>query len=50
MYSSEVAEMMTSGTKRCIEGSTVLECEFYADHGFDDILWTGIFTEDKIPR
>ena len=30
---------MTGGTRRCITVSTLAEAEFYADNGFDDILY-----------
>ena len=30
---------MTGGSCSCIAVSTVAEAEFYADHGFDDILY-----------
>ena len=41
---------MTNGTKRCVVVSTVKEAEFFADGGFDDILYAYVFTEDKLKR
>lgn len=41
---------MTNGTKNCIVVSTLAEAEFFADGGFDDILYAYPFTQDKIPR
>ena len=46
----EVGELATDGSKRCITVSTVAEAEFYADGGFDDILYACPFTPDKMDR
>ncbi|ROT82416.1 putative D-serine dehydratase-like [Penaeus vannamei] len=35
----EVAELQTGRTRRGLVTSTLDESEFYADHGFDDILY-----------
>ena len=42
--------LATLGTKRCISCSTLAECEMFANAGFDDILFTRIFTSDRILR
>ena len=42
--------LATLGTKRCISCSTLAECELFAKAGFDDILFTRIFSEDRLPR
>ena len=42
--------MMTSGTKKRIEVSTLEEAEFYAKHGFDDILYAHPLISSKIER
>lgn len=46
----ELGEMMTRGTKRCITVSTVDEAEFYASHGFDDILYAYPITQERLER
>eukprot|EP00117_Sycon_ciliatum_P020539 scpid85058/ scgid4523/ D-serine dehydratase; D-serine deaminase len=47
----EGARLMTGGSCSCIAVSTVAEAEFYADHGFDDILYAyPIAGEKKIER
>ena len=46
----EGALLMTNGTKRQIVVSTLCEAEFYADNGFDDVLYGVCFTHDKLPR
>ncbi len=46
----EAGEIMTGGTKRGIVVSTVKEAEFFAEAGFDDILYAYPFTKDKVPR
>ena len=47
---SEAAEMMTDGTKRGIVVSTVKEAEFYADNGYDDILYAYPISGNKLKR
>jgi D-serine deaminase-like pyridoxal phosphate-dependent protein len=42
--------LMTDGTSRGIVVSTLAEAEFYADAGFDDILYGYPLTPEKIPR
>lgn len=39
---------MTGGTRRCIVVSTLAEATFYADHGFDDILYAYSLPFDKV--
>lgn len=39
---------MTGGTRRCIVVSTLAEASFYADHGFDDILYAYSLPFDKV--
>lgn len=41
---------MTGGTQRCIVVSTLAEASFYADHGFDDILYAYSLPFDKVPK
>lgn len=47
-FSSECADIMTGGTRRCIVVSTLAEASFYADHGFDDILYAYPLPFDKV--
>ncbi|KAK3700163.1 hypothetical protein RRG08_047586 [Elysia crispata] len=44
------ALLQTGGSKRCITVSTLVEAEFYASHGFDDILLAYPITDNKISR
>ncbi|XP_070539826.1 D-serine dehydratase-like isoform X2 [Ptychodera flava] len=44
----EGANIMTGGTKRCISVSTLAEAKFYADAGYDDILFAGYLDKDKV--
>lgn len=44
----EGAELMTGGTKRKIVVSTVREAEFFADHGFDDILFASPIVRERL--
>ncbi|XP_078119767.1 D-serine dehydratase isoform X1 [Sander vitreus] len=44
----ECADIMTGGSRRCIVVSTLAEACFYADHGFDDILYAYSLPFDKI--
>jgi len=44
------AEMQTGGTKRRIVVSTLAEANFFADGGFDDILYAVPITPDKLPE
>ncbi|XP_025114522.1 uncharacterized protein LOC112576357 [Pomacea canaliculata] len=46
----EVADMVTNGQKRKIVCSTIAECNFYADAGYDDILLAFPVTANKIAR
>ncbi len=41
---------MTQGSKRRIAVSTVTEAEFFADAGFEDILYAYVFSADKLAR
>ena len=41
---------MTGGKKRKIEVSTIAEAEFYADHGFDDILYGSPIVQQRITK
>lgn len=41
---------MTGGTKRKIVVSTVREAEFFADHGFDDILFASPIVRERLSR
>ena len=50
LYFSEAALLATGNTKRCISCSTLAECELFENAGFDDILFTRIFTVDRLPR
>ncbi|KAK3860700.1 hypothetical protein Pcinc_033267 [Petrolisthes cinctipes] len=42
--------LQTGGSKRGLVTSTLLEAEFYADHGFDDILYGYPFIPHHLPR
>jgi len=46
----EAGKLMTNGTKKRIEVSTLAEAEFFALGGFDDILYGRLFTPDKLSR
>lgn len=46
----ECAEIMTRGSRRCIVVSTLAEASFYADGGYDDILYAYPVTPDKLKR
>ncbi|XP_041659840.1 D-threo-3-hydroxyaspartate dehydratase isoform X1 [Cheilinus undulatus] len=46
----ECADIMTGGSRRCIVVSTLAEASFYADHGFDDILYAYSLPFDKVER
>lgn len=46
----ECADIMTGGSRRCIVVSTLAEACFYADHGFDDILYAYSLPFDKVER
>lgn len=41
---------MTRGSRRCIVVSTLAEASFYADGGYDDILYAYPVTPDKVKR
>jgi len=45
-----LGDIQTLGEKCCLCASTLKEAEYFADAGYEDILVTAIFTEDKIPR
>ncbi|KAK3533335.1 hypothetical protein QTP70_017180 [Hemibagrus guttatus] len=44
----ECADIMTRGSRRCIVVSTLAEASFYADGGYDDILYAYPLTADKV--
>uniref|UniRef100_A0A8C1ZYL4 D-serine dehydratase n=1 Tax=Cyprinus carpio TaxID=7962 RepID=A0A8C1ZYL4_CYPCA len=46
----ECAEIMTGGSRRCIVVSTLAEVSFYADNGYDDILYAYPLPFDKVER
>ncbi|XP_061926266.1 D-serine dehydratase [Entelurus aequoreus] len=46
----ECADIMTGGSRRCIVVSTLAEACFYANHGFDDILYAYSLPFDKVER
>uniref|UniRef100_A0A3Q3WYX7 D-serine dehydratase-like domain-containing protein n=1 Tax=Mola mola TaxID=94237 RepID=A0A3Q3WYX7_MOLML len=46
----ECADIMTAESRRCIVVSTLAEACFYADHGFDDILYAYCLPFDKVER
>uniref|UniRef100_A0A4W6CDS2 Zgc:162816 n=1 Tax=Lates calcarifer TaxID=8187 RepID=A0A4W6CDS2_LATCA len=46
----ECADIMTGGSRRSIVVSTLAEACFYADHGFDDILYAYSVPFDKVER
>ncbi|KAI9518652.1 hypothetical protein NQZ68_035528 [Dissostichus eleginoides] len=46
----ECADIMTGGSRRCIAVSTLAEACFYADHGFDDIIYAYSLPLDKVER
>ncbi|MCI4383735.1 hypothetical protein PGIGA_G00029890 [Pangasianodon gigas] len=46
----ECADIMTRGSRRCIVVSTLAEASFYADDGYDDILYAYPVTSDKVQR
>ncbi|KAG0703352.1 D-serine dehydratase [Chionoecetes opilio] len=46
----EGAVLQTGGTRRGLVTSTLRECEFYADHGFDDILFGFPFIAHHMTR
>ncbi|ELT92685.1 hypothetical protein CAPTEDRAFT_228501 [Capitella teleta] len=48
--SREIGRIQTAGSRRCISVSTLKEAEYFADGGFDDILYTSMLTSDKIGR
>lgn len=45
---SECADIMTGGSRRCIVVSTLAEATFYADRGYDDILYAYSIPFDKV--
>lgn len=47
---SEAADIITAGSRRKIATSTLAECEFYADNGYEDILFAYPITGDKMSR
>uniref|UniRef100_A0A3B4B7T9 D-serine dehydratase-like domain-containing protein n=1 Tax=Periophthalmus magnuspinnatus TaxID=409849 RepID=A0A3B4B7T9_9GOBI len=46
-HKTECADIMTGGSRRCIVVSTLAEACFYADYGFDDILFAYSVPFDK---
>uniref|UniRef100_A0A8C5F4R7 D-serine dehydratase-like domain-containing protein n=1 Tax=Gadus morhua TaxID=8049 RepID=A0A8C5F4R7_GADMO len=46
----ECGDIMTGGSRRCVVVSTLAEASFYADHGFDDILYAYPLPFDKLER
>uniref|UniRef100_A0A673X3M3 Zgc:162816 n=1 Tax=Salmo trutta TaxID=8032 RepID=A0A673X3M3_SALTR len=46
----ECGDIMTGGSRRCIVVSTLAEAGFYADHGYDDILYAYSVPFDKVER
>ncbi|XP_039612786.1 D-threo-3-hydroxyaspartate dehydratase isoform X2 [Polypterus senegalus] len=46
----ECGHIMTGGTRRCIVVSTLAEAFFFANHGFDDILYAFSLSLDKIDK
>ena len=46
----ELATLQTGGSKRCITVSTLAEAQFFAEGGFDDILYAVLITADKLPQ
>ncbi|XP_076880930.1 D-serine dehydratase [Brachyhypopomus gauderio] len=46
----ECADIMTGGSRRCIAVSTLAEASFYADHGYDDVLYAYPLPFDKVER
>nr|XP_055040750.1 D-threo-3-hydroxyaspartate dehydratase [Misgurnus anguillicaudatus]XP_055040751.1 D-threo-3-hydroxyaspartate dehydratase [Misgurnus anguillicaudatus] len=46
----ECADIMTAGSRRCIVVSTLAEASFYADNGYDDILYAYPLPFDKVDR
>ncbi|XP_012678852.1 D-threo-3-hydroxyaspartate dehydratase isoform X2 [Clupea harengus] len=46
----ECADIMTGGARRCIVVSTLAEASFFADHGYDDILYAYPLPFDKVER
>ena len=46
----EGGELMTGGTKRKITVSTIMEAEFYAENGFEDILFASPIVKERISR
>lgn len=46
----EGCDILTGGTRRKITTSTLAECDFYADAGYDDILFAYPITADKTTR
>jgi len=49
-YYSQGGELMTDGTKRRIAVSTIAEAEFYADNGFDDIIFASPIVKERISK
>lgn len=41
---------MTNGTKKKIAVSTIDEAVFYADNGFEDILWASPIVKERISK
>lgn len=46
----EGADLMTNGTRKKIVVSTLAEAEFFASHGFDDIIYGKPVSESQLSR
>ncbi|XP_053386323.1 D-threo-3-hydroxyaspartate dehydratase-like [Mercenaria mercenaria] len=46
----EGGELMTNGTKRKVVVSTIDEAIFYADNGFEDIIWGSPIVKERISK
>lgn len=50
LHFREIGDIATNGKKRKITVSTVAEAEFYANGGYDDILYGKPITHEKLQR
>lgn len=46
----EGADLMTNGTRKKIVVSTLAEAEFFASHGYDDIIYGKPVSESQLSR
>lgn len=46
----EVGSIATGGRNRCVCVSTLAEAEFFAQGGFDDMIYAMLISDNKIPR